>query len=63
MYTDVQQALADYRHAQYLFDNLRLDADPDLVQSIIYQLNYEKKKLDEAINKYRSKQQENIQLD
>jgi hypothetical protein len=46
-----------------LFDNLPVDTDDDLVQSIIYQLEYDQKKLDEAINKYRSKQQENSQLD
>lgn len=54
MHPEVQQALANYKHAQYLFDNLRANDDDDLVQSIYYQLNYEKKKLDEAINKYRT---------
>ena len=60
MHPDVQRALADYNHAQYLFDNLRIDDDSDLVQSVMYQLNYEKKKLDDVINKYRFKEQENF---
>lgn len=62
-YPKIQQALTNYNHSQWLFNNLPVDADDDLVQSIIYQLRYDQKKLDEAINKYRSKQQENSQLD
>jgi len=49
---DYQKARENYRHAMYLFNNLRADDDISLIDSVIVQLDQAERKLNEEVQNF-----------